>query len=200
MITEVISITSSGENMDAALDLSRKTAAYNSLSPKSTLQLRLLAEEMMGIMRSITGETKGKFWIEAENGVYQLHLVVDAALTREKRDQLLATASSGRNDAARSFMGRLREFFFGRVDEEIAAYDNTVLAGGVMPDGSRPMTDWEWRMTRYQDALSAAKAEKTEAADAWDELEKSVVSNVADDVKVSIKGFQTEMTIIKKMA
>ena len=54
-------------------------------------------------------------------------------------------------------------------------------------------------MTRYQDSLSAMKAEKTEAADAWDELEKSVVSNVADDVKVSIKGFQTEMTIIKEM-
>jgi hypothetical protein len=30
-------------------------------------------------------------------------------------------------------------------------------------------------------------------------LEKSVVSHVADDVKISIKGFQTEMTISKKL-
>ena len=43
------------------------------------------------------------------------------------------------------------------------------------------------------------KAEKPEAAEAWDELEKSVVSNVADDVKIGIKGFQTEITIIKKL-
>ena len=33
----------------------------------------------------------------------------------------------------------------------------------------------------------------------WDELEKSVVAHVADDVKVSIRGRSVEMTIIKKM-
>ena len=47
--------------------------------------------------------------------------------------------------------------------------------------------------------LSAMKEKKPEAAEAWDELEKSVVSSVADDVKVNIQGFQTEMTIIKKL-
>ena len=36
--------------------------------------------------------------------------------------------------------------------------------------------------------------------EAWDELEKSVVAHVADDVKVSIKGLTAEMTIIKKYA
>ena len=34
---------------------------------------------------------------------------------------------------------------------------------------------------------------------AWDELEKSVVSHVADDVKIAIRGREVEMTIIKKM-
>lgn len=37
------------------------------------------------------------------------------------------------------------------------------------------------------------------AQEAWDELEKSVVSHVADDVKVSILGRVVEMTIIKAM-
>jgi hypothetical protein len=36
------------------------------------------------------------------------------------------------------------------------------------------------------------------AAEAWDELEKSVVSNLADDVKVSINGRNVEMVILKQ--
>ena len=38
-----------------------KVAAYKGLSPKGALHLRLLTEEMMGMMRSITGEKEGKF-------------------------------------------------------------------------------------------------------------------------------------------
>ena len=83
MISDIIAITSGGENMGTALDLSRKVAPYSDLSAKGALHLRLLAEEMMGMMRSITGETKGKFWIEVDEDVYQLHLIVDSALKGE---------------------------------------------------------------------------------------------------------------------
>ena len=85
MISDIIEITSSGENMGAALDVTRKVAAYGDLVPKNTLHLRLLAEEMMGLMRSIAGEVKGKFWIEGEEDVYKLHLKVDAALSAALR-------------------------------------------------------------------------------------------------------------------
>ncbi len=200
MISDIIAITSSGENLHTALDLYRRVAAYSDLSRKGTLHLRLLAEEMLSMMRTITGEVSGRFWIEAEEDEYKLHLLVNAALTKEKREELLNTSSSGKNEATRSFMGRIRDFFFRGVDEEIAAYNPSVLgAGAVSSSGFRPVTDWEWSLLRYQDTLSVLKAQEPEAAEAWDELEKSVVSRVADDVKVSIKGFETEMTITKKL-
>ena len=199
MISDIIEITSSGENMGAALDVTRKVAAYGDLAPKNTLHLRLLAEEMMGLMRSIAGEVKGKFWIEGEEDVYKLHLKVDAALSKEKRRELLAASTSGTNEATRSLMGKLRNFFFQSVDDEIAAYNGSLLGKGINGDGVKPVTDWEWSLTRYHDTLAAMKEKQPEAAEAWDELEKSVVSNVADEVKISIKGFEAEMTIIKKL-
>lgn len=199
MISDIIAITSSGENLGAALDLSRKVAAYSDLSAKGALHLRLLAEEVLSMMRSITDEVNGKFWIEGDEDTYKLNLIVDSALSKEKRQQLLSVASSGKNEATRSLMGRLRDFFFRGVDDEIASYNTSVLAAGAANDGLRPVTDWEWSLLRYQDTLSNLKADKPEAAEAWDELEKSVVSNVADDVKISIKGFQTEITIVKKL-
>ncbi|MBQ3424617.1 MAG: hypothetical protein IJH38_05415 [Clostridia bacterium] len=132
--------------------------------------------------------------------MYNLHLRVETITDAKMRSELLASSSSGKNEAARTLMGRLREFFFRNVDEEIANYRPPYLAVGIANPTLTSYTDWEWTLTRYQDAVSAgAKDNDREALDAWDELEKSVVSHVADDVKVSIKGWTTEMIIEKKL-
>ena len=42
--------------------------------------------------------------------------------------------------------------------------------------------------------------EKREGAEeAWDELEKSVIAHVADEVKISIRGYDVEMIVYKKI-
>ena len=57
-----------------------------------------------------------------------------------------------------------------------------------------------WTMGAYQEQLRMyVDQEHQGAQEAWDELEKSVVSSIADDVKVSIQGFDVEMVIYKKM-
>ncbi len=201
MRTDVIEVSSRGSQMETALSQVDKVAAYKGLTGKNALHLRLLAEEMLGMMRSITGETKGEFWIEDdEKGTYQLHLQVRTRMDSEKRDSLLAASSTGKNESARGLMGRLRDFFDRGADEDIAAAHSSLLLPGVMEQSSLPTLDWEWSMTRYQNALSSQMQTSAAARDAWDELEKSVVAHVADDVRVSIRGRQVEMIIVKKMA
>ena len=201
MKTDVITV--SGRDGQAALDQVEKVAAYKNLPRKNVLHLLLLTEETMGMMRSITGEPAGKFWIEDdENGGYTLHLRVVTRMDSEKREQLLEASTSGRNESARGLMGRLRDFFDRTADEDIASMDNPLMMSEMMYDSSGMRTmDWEWSMLRYEQALSRRVAEDDEAArQAWDELEKSVVAHVADDVKVSIRGSVVEMTIFKKFA
>jgi len=201
MRTDVIEVTSTGTQMEIALGQVDKVTAYKGLTGKNALHLRLLAEEMLGMMRSITGETKGAFWIEDdEEGTYQLHLQVKTRMDSEKRDSLLAASSTGKNESARGLMGRLRDFFDRSADEDIAAAHSSLLMPGVMEQSSLPTLDWEWSMTRYQNALSSQMKTSSAAREAWDELEKSVVAHVADDVRVSIRGRQVEMIIMKKMA
>lgn len=201
MKTDVIVVSSKGTKMEAALTQVDKVASYKGLPPKDALHLRLLAEEMMAMMRSITGETQGKFWIEDEDGAYELHLQAATRMTSVKREKLLSTATSGKNESARTFMGKLRDFFERGADEDIAAHSSPLLMPGMYEHSSTPTLDWEWSMTQYERALSSAVDRKDEEAlKAWDELEKSVVAHVADDVKVSIRNRQVEMTIIKKFA
>ena len=163
------------------------------------MHLRLLTEEMMGLMQSVTGASEGEFWIEDEDGEYRLHLLVRTLLSTEKKEQLLSVSASGKNESAKGLMGRLREFFDWGIDEDITS--NSLFLPDMYEHTSSPMLDWEWSMRQYETALSARVAkDEPGAQEAWDELEKSVVKKVADDVKVYIRRGTAEMVILKKLA
>ncbi len=196
MKTDVISVSSRGEGLEKVLQQVEKVAAYKDLSPKNTLHLRLLAEELVGMMRSITGETKGEFWMEDDKNEFRLHLRTWTPMDFEKREQLLAASTSGKNEAARGLMGRLRDFF-----EQGGQSSSLYLYGPEMGEFSgNPALGLEWSMLAYQRELEAASKNDEKAREMWDELEKSVVTHVADEIKVSIRGEQAEMIIYIKMA
>ena len=199
MKTDIITVSSSGSRMEAALGEADKVAAYKGLNHRQMLHLRLLIEEMMGMMRSITGETNGSFWIEDEDGVYQLHLQMKTRMDSDKREKLLSVSSTGKNESAKGLMGRLRDMFDRSADEDVVA-TNPLLLPGTFEDASTPVLDWEWSMSSYRHELALRTQKEAAAAEIWDELEKSVVTHVADDIKVSIRGQIAELILIKKMA
>ena len=201
MKTDVITVSNRGNQMEAALQQTEKVAAYKGLSERDTLHLRLLTEEMMGLMRSITGATEGQFWIEDEDGEYQLHLQVRKFLTGEEKEQLLSVSSTGKNESARGLMGRLRDFFDWGSDGDLLSGSSPLVLPDMFEQSTTPMLDWEWSMRTYETALSSRLEQNDPAIrEAWDELEKSVVKNVADDVKVFIRGGVVELVILKKLA
>ena len=195
MKSDVIEVSSRDSRSEAALRMAEKVAVYKELPPKQALHLRLLTEEAMGMLRSITGQMSGEFWIEEAGGVYELHLAVNTLMDEEKRAQLLAASTSGVNEATRGIMGRIRAFF------EPEAGGLPLFFTAPMPgDMDQMHGSTVWEMSEYREQLSLYREQAmTGAREAWDELEKSVVSHVADDVKVSIWGSKVEMTIIKRM-
>ena len=90
-------------------------------------------------------------------------------------------------------MGRIRSFF-----EPVA--DVPMFSSGFA--GAPQLYDnYEWSMMDYRMQLMKYLAQNAKGAkEDWDELEKSVVAHVADDIKVSILGRTVEMTIVKKLA
>ena len=180
--------------MEAALAEVDKVGAYKDLTSRETLTLRLLTEETMAMMRAIAGNLNGEFWIEDQDGVYELHLRVRTLVDASVREQLLAAASSGENEANRGFMGKIRAFF-----EPVGGVN--MFSGGYLGSGTQMNDNFFWTMEDYRDQLREYNRENGgKGAEAWDELEKSVVAKIADNVTVSIRGFQVEMTIFKKLA
>lgn len=208
MKTDVISLTNSGAGMDAALNEATAAAQYRGLNNKESLQVRLLAEEMLGMLREITGETKAQFWIESEGKEVQLHLTARPYMTGAMRKDLLSAATSGKNAAAVGVMGKLRDMIERVFEEpeELGQY-------GYYHQGMIFMSDADgldhmtysvsadvamWSMNKYKDTVEAEKDTTEEAKEEWDELEKSIIANLADEVKVAIRGREVELIVYKK--
>ena len=193
MKTDIIAISSPGSNMEAVLGQIEKFSAYKGLSEKDAMYLRLLTEEMMAMMRAITGNVNAEFWAEDQAGVYELHLRVSSLVDEKAREQLLSASSSGKNEVAHGFMGKIRAFF--EPASSVPMFTSGFAGGGPQMFGR-----YTWSMEDYRDQLRQYREQHRDAnPEAWDELEKSVVAKVADDVKVSIRGREVEMTILKSL-
>ena len=200
MKSDVIHVTAAGDGTAQALAQAEAVARYKSLPDKAALHLRLLTEEMMGLLRAITGEVAADFWIEDDGaGEFRLHLVTSADMNLEMRRELLSASTSGVNAAAKGFMGKIRDLFqrsFEPVDSTMPDYCSMgwMYTGVESADVAMATAIGMWSLNRYKESLekSSAKAEQ------WDELEKSVVAKLADEVQVSIGGSRVEMVIFKK--
>jgi hypothetical protein len=199
MKTESINISSTGAGKEKALELTRKTAAYCGLDHTSELRLRLLSEELMGLMNSFTNELLGSFWLETNGDVVEVHLKTEIPMDLQTRREILAVATSGKNDAAKSFMGKIREMIeLLTLPDDPETKAMTDQAMGIMSMGCQMGThacNYSWAMSTY--VASIENNPKQEAKEAKDDLEKSIVANLADDITVHIVGSEVEITIYK---
>ena len=202
MKTDVIVIAPNGEGIADALAETERAAEYRKLEPKQTLRLRLLAEEMTGMLRTLIGEERFRYWVETDGKTFSLHLTGNTLMNTDLRRELLEVSSSGKNAAAKGFMGRLREVFT-TISENgdggtLAAEYGYGYVGVTGYDASMDMSPNAllsgWSLRAYRNALAQNREQEPEK---WDELEKSITAKLADDVKIFIRGNTVEMVIEK---
>ena len=199
MRSNVCKIENGTRDLDAILKESQKVAEYNGLTHKQALQLRLLCEEIDGMLPELIEDFSGNFWIEFEDGVCKVNVsVIFAEFTTEKKESLISIARDKKNAAAVGIVGKIRselENLF--LDEENRKLSALSSGSFNVADGYTGDFDYAyfWTLEQYRGGVN-----KEEQAEAWDELEKSVIASVADDVIVGVKGKQADIIIVKKFA
>ena len=203
MISDIVKIDNQGLGMEEALDVTEKIGEFGGLDSKKNIRLRLLAEELIGLMRGIAGNIKGDFWVEKHGQKYILHLKSDIDLSREMREKFINVSTSGTNSAAKGFMGKIRDIIATSLlpTEDIEAAMISVPMG-YMSLGSQGSFEsnaniYLWSLQNYKNSLNDENTVIENKEEAWDELEKSIVASIADDVQVSVKGTTVEIAIYK---
>ena len=98
-------------------------------------------------------------------------------MDKEKRYQLISSSTSKKNEAANSFLGKLRDAFENATvsDVEHVYFD---LPEELRSDLSR---------YSFEDPV-------------WDGYERSVLRKLADNIKIFIRGKEVHMTVTKQFA
>ncbi len=176
MKSKTIAIHSADGFRDAGLETEQMAAA---LPEEQRLQLCLITEEMLSMFNSITGDvSNAEFWLENEDSLYTIHLCARQKLGNVQRGELIQSTTSGTNDAARGFLGTLREVFVQAlsVGKDIDQYYSSESYSSQAAD----ITD---------DVISVPK---------WDKFERSVLLSITDNVRISIKGGVVDLAATKQ--
>ena len=177
MKSDKILIDNQGTGFAAAVAETRKVADFRGVSHKDALQLQLMTEEMLSLIRSVTGEVQATFWLESEGNNFDLCLTMKTVMDQEKRYLLISSTSSQKNEAANSFLGKLRDAFQEAMAAEVSEAEYTY---NEIPD----------------DAINDVYNRCIDDPE-WDRYEQSILLRLADNVKISIKGKTVQMTVSK---
>ena len=169
--SDMIRIDNHGAGFRRAADEAQKAAEFGGLGQKNMLRLQLLAEEMMSMAQAITGDMEGTFWVEKKRQWYELHLNTVTEMNQQKRKALILSTTERKNEASRSFLGRLRD-----------AFEQAMLSG---------------KEDVYYDMQSESSGQGGGMKPNWDRYEQSVLLRLADNVRIAIRGDEVSMTVTK---
>ena len=191
--------------LEAVLAEVEKVTSYNGLEDKKALRLRLLAEELCGMLSGLVENFSGEFWAENDGNNYELHVELKADdMSLDLRDELISVSKSGKNAAAKGIMGKIRAvaetMLLVASDSSIPLptdgfydYHGFNMGFGYIDSAISFETGYvySWSLYNYKTAVG----EKEE--DAYAELERSIVAKLADDIIVGVRGKNVEI-IVKK--
>ncbi|MCR5718851.1 MAG: hypothetical protein K6F80_07445 [Oscillospiraceae bacterium] len=176
MKTDVITIDSNLHGRCEALEEAERFAAYNGLTGKNATHLRLLTEETISMVHGILDDFRGDFWIECDNKrdgkLCRIYVAARTSVSELQEEELMEISSTGKNEEAKGILGTIREVF-----RWIVQRTETNPQNAVQPDDV-------WSLQQYRSGLQGAKDEA--GRQAWDELEKSIVANLSDEIRIGI--------------
>jgi hypothetical protein len=188
MKSNIIKITQSEENLNKILTETQTASENASLDHKQTLRARLIAEEFSSMLKELSTDFDGEFWIDRDNlsfsFVAQIH--INEAMDLQTKRRFIEISSEKKN-TTKGILGKIRDIIENLLYPENAMYTSKFVTYQLE---SAVLLNDQWTLKRYKDA-------ERNNAEPWDELEKSIIANLADDVIVSVKGNNVEIVILK---
>ena len=203
-VSEKFMVNSDAGRMAAARYATENFAWQVKLSKQDTLRLDLLVEETLGMVKTMLEDFYGQIWFVADGRNCEIHFEATSDMNAEKKDELISVSSTGKNAAKRGFMTKLGEVISGTLrgmGRTMDAYGQETMQYGivhspsVMSGNADMMT--VWTLQTYRDDLLQARG-ANDADEALEDLEKSIVAKLADDIVVGVKGDRIDLVITKK--
>ncbi|MBO4904170.1 MAG: mechanosensitive ion channel family protein [Lachnospiraceae bacterium] len=144
------------------------------LDQKYVMQLQLISEELIGIVRNIITDAKATFWIEGTGLLCRIHLLLPTSVESAEYQKLISLSTTGKNEAASNISGKIWQMTMNGLLQK--------------KDGEgKKGRSYTWSLREYESTGDTSL------------LGESILSSMANDVKVKVTKASVELIVIKKM-
>ena len=147
MQSNIIKITRDQDNLNKILGETQKTAEYADLSAKQTLRTRLIAEELIGMLKELSEDFDGDFWVEQEGTSFDFitRIYLHESMDMETKQKFIDVSTDKKNASAKGIMGKIRDIVENMLYPENARYLSDIIA--YVAVGARSVENQQHRLT-----------------------------------------------------
>ena len=175
-------------------DILEDFAGKAGIAGKDFVHMNLLAEETLGMANQLLKDFDGEIWLETTAEGYEIILEADV---RENREGTVPA-----QDEPAGFMAKIAEllncsFMFenaAEMPENLAGMLPDYMSYGLRDSAESPAWAGTWSLSAYRSRLQHQPGSGINL----DELEKSIVGSLADEVTVGIQGRRIRLVISKR--
>ena len=197
-MTEKLWVSSSVRRIDDVMEILNEFAEKNGITGSEYTHLGLLAEETLGMASQLLRVYDGELWLEETATGYEIILEAEAR-GNENGNAVPAAAPEG-------FMAKIAEmlncsFMFENIaemPEELADMLPDYMSYGIREEKETKAWAGRWSLSAYRNSLRMQQEKDRTAHPALEELEKSIVAHLADEVTIGIRGHRIRLVISKE--
>ena len=174
-------------------------AETNRIEGKDYSHLCLLAEETLGMVSQMLNVYDGQLWLEGTAAGYEIILEADV---HENHDGKAVPDTSPIGFMAKVAVMMNCSYMFesiAEIPEDLAGMLPDYMSYGMREKKESPVWAGRWSLSAYRWQLKKLREEKPAARIALEELEKSIVAQLADEVTIGIHGHRIRLVISKRI-
>ena len=173
MESEHIRINNAEERMDRVFDILEDYMFRAGIKGKNELRLTLLTEEALRLVKSVVSEKPVNMWLEGNAQITHIIITSEGKVTANDQAKLVSMSTTQENSAKTGFFGKILSAFSGKQEEAT------------------------WSLTSYEAQVIQSRQKDAYSEEAWDDLERSLLANLASDIVVSVNNSGTRIVITK---
>lgn len=165
-------------------------SAFYEMDSEQAKTLRLIGEELLGMVDGVLDITNGRFWIEGGDDEVLVRLAAEAILGTVAKDELDQVS---KNAEYKGFGGFIKKTIdnIGELFRDSGASMGTISESEFGVTGSIiTQNEVNWSLSKYQDSL-----DRDMKAGSWDELEMSVLKKFSKDIKISYRNDRVDIIV-----
>ena len=206
--SKVMPYSGSDEDIEIAVAEAERYAISENLDNKMKLRIRLLSEELLSLVKGIPNMSKGNFFVEREEFDYEICFEADGKINRKIRDELIEVSSNNTNEAYSGISGMIGQAIDSMLlmsnDDKKGLYKASM---STMEESiGKADDDYRWSYNVYKEKELQAIAERQIESDEFGnevvvkegELVKSVLTKLADDIKISVRTNHVNIRVLVK--